>query len=174
MSYDREFNLINELDPRYVFYDTLGKLIEPGFERRYTPVSDHLAPLIKSKLYPHEEEVQYSNWFDLFEFLLSLKSVHLNKEYPYFGSFTWRWQTNRFIIKSIQDAILQQGRYGSAILTIFNTEADLEQTAKKYDTIASQTRSDFGRASPHKNVSKLIELAKCGERITSYRDLGNA
>jgi hypothetical protein len=171
---DREFNLINELDPRYVFYDTLGKLIEPGFERRYTPVSDHLAPLIKSKLYPHEEEVQYSNWFDLFEFLLSLKSVHLNEEYPYFGSFTWRWQTNRFIIKSIQDAILQQGRYGSAILTIFNTEADLERTAKKYDTIASQTRSDFGRAGPPQYVSQLIQLAKTGKRITSSRELGNA
>jgi hypothetical protein len=174
LDYDRESNLINILDPRYVFYDRLGKLIEPGFEQRNTPVSDHIAPLIKSKLYPHEEEVQYLNWFDLFEFLLSLKSVHLNGEYPYFGSFTWRWETNRFIIKSIQDAILQQGRYGSAILTIFNTEADLERTAQKYDTIASQSRSDFWRASPHKNVSKLIELAKSGTRITSYRDLGNA
>lgn len=172
--YDREFNLIDVLDPRYVFYHDLGKLIEPGFERRYTPVSDHLAPLIKSKLYPHEEEVQYSNWFDLFEFLLSLKSVHLNEEYPYFGSFTWRWETNRFIIKSIQDAILQKGKYGSAILTIFNTEADLEQTAEKYDTIASQTRSDFGRASPPQYVSKLIQLAKTGKRITSFRELGNA
>jgi nucleoside 2-deoxyribosyltransferase len=174
LDYDREFNLINKLDPRSVFYDRLGKLIEPGFEQRNTPVSDHLAPLIKSKLYPYEEEVQYLNWFDLFEFLLSLKSVHLNEPYPYFGSFTWRWETNRFIIKSIQDAILQQGRYGSAILTIFNTEADLERTAQKYDTIASQSRSDFWRASPHKNVSKLIELAKSGTRITSYRDLGNA
>ncbi|MBD1812109.1 DUF4062 domain-containing protein [Microcoleus vaginatus DQ-U2] len=173
LDYDREFNLINKLDPRYVFSDRLGKLIEPGFEQRNTPVSDHLAPLIKSKLYPHEEEVQYLNWFDFFEFLLSLKSVHL-EEYPYFGSFTWRWETNRFIIKSIQDAILQQGRYGSAILTIFNTEADLERTAQKYDTIASQSRSDFWRASPHKNVSKLIQLAKSGKRITSYRDLGNA
>jgi|GEM_PF-843529 hypothetical protein len=171
---EREFNLIDVLDPRYVFYQDIGKLIEPGFERRYTPVSDHLAPLIKSKLYPHEEEVQYLNWFDLFEFLLSLKSVHLNGEYPYFGSFTWRWETNRFIIKSIQDAILQQGRYGSAILTIFNTEADLERTAQKYDTIASKTRSDFWRASPHKYVSELIQRAKSGERITSYRDLGNA
>jgi hypothetical protein len=174
LDYDRESNLINILNPRYVFYDRLGKLIEPGFEQRNTPVSDHIAPLIKSKLYPHEEEVQYLNWFDLFEFLLSLKSVHLNEEYPYFGSFTWRWETNRFIIKSIQDAILQQGRYGSAILTIFNTEADLERTAHKYDTIASQTRSDFWRASPHKYVSKLIQLAKSGKRITSYRDLGNA
>ena len=171
---EREFNLIDVLDPRAVFYHDLGKLIEPGFERRYTPVSDHLAPLIKSKLYPHEEEVQYLNWFDLFEFLLSLKSVHLNGQYPYFGSFTWRWETNRFIIKSIQDAILQQGRYGSAILTIFNTEADLERTAQKYDTIARQTRSDFRRASPHKYVSELIQRAKSGERITSYRDLGNA
>ncbi len=171
---EREFNLINRVDPRYVFSDRVEKLIEPGFEQRNTPVSDHLAPLIKSKLYPHEEELQYLNWFDLFEFLLSLKSVHLNEQYPYFGSFTWRWETNRFIIKSIQDAILQQGRYGSAILTIFHTEADLERTAQKYDTIASQTRSDFWRASPHKYVSKLIELAKSGERITSYRDLGNA
>jgi len=82
---EREFNLIDVLDPRYVFYEDIGRLIEPGFERRYTPVSDHLAPLIKSKLYPHEEEVQYLNWFDLFEFLLSLKSVHLNGQYPYFG-----------------------------------------------------------------------------------------
>jgi hypothetical protein len=174
LEYEREFNLIDVLNPRCVFYEDIGKFIEPGFERRYTPVSDHLAPLIKSKLYPHEEEVQYLNWFDLFEFLLSLKSVHLKGENPYFGSFTWRWETNRFIIKSIQDAILQEGRYGSAILTIFNTEADLERTAQNYDTIASQTRSDFGRVGPPKYVSKLIQLAKSGERITSYRDLGNA
>lgn len=174
IEYEREFNLVNVLDPRYVFYHDLGKLIEPGFERRYTPVSDHLAPLIKSKLSPNEEEAKYLNWFDLFEFLVSLKSVHLNEEHPYFGSFTWRWETNRFIIKSIQDAVLQQGRYGAAILTLFNGEAGLERTAQRYDTIASQTRSDFGRAGPPTYVNQLIQLAKAGKRITSYRDLGNA
>lgn len=93
--------------------------------------------------------------------------------YPYFGSFTWRNETNRFIIKSIQDAALRQGRYGTAISDFFNGDAGLEESAEKYDSIASQSRGDFGRNSPPAYVSKLIKLAKAGKRVTSYRDLNN-
>jgi hypothetical protein len=72
-------------------------MIEPGFERRFSPVSDHLDPLLKSKLYAQEEEARYRDWFDFFEFLLSFKSVEQSEKSPYFGSFTWRWETKRFI-----------------------------------------------------------------------------
>ena len=109
--YGFEWNLLDTLDPRYVFYNGISKLIEPGFERKFTPVSDHIYLLIKNLLYPNYEEIRYHDWFDLFEFLISLKTVELSDKAPYFGSFTWQTQTNRFIIKSIQDAALREGRY---------------------------------------------------------------
>ncbi len=171
--YEREFNLLDVVEPRYVFYDNISKLIEPGFERRHTPVSDHLAPLIKSKIYPHDEEARYLDWFDLFEFLISLKSVQLSKGYPYFGSFTWRSDTNRFIVKSIQDAALRQGRYGAAISDFLNGDASLIEAAQKYDIIASETRGNFGRAVPPNYVSALIQLASSGKRVANYRELAN-
>ncbi|NJR76280.1 MAG: hypothetical protein HC773_27340 [Scytonema sp. CRU_2_7] len=49
--YNRDYSLLDSIDPRYVFYHDISQMIEPGFERRFTPVSDHLAPLLKSKLY---------------------------------------------------------------------------------------------------------------------------
>jgi hypothetical protein len=69
--YIREDNwerpMLEVIDPRYVFYDISG-LIEPGFDRRYAPVSDHLAPLLNGKLYPNEEESRYLDWFDFLSF----------------------------------------------------------------------------------------------------------
>lgn len=57
--YDMEFNLIEQLEARYVFYRDFGKLIQPGFNNRFTPVSDHLTQILKTKLYPNEEEYIY-------------------------------------------------------------------------------------------------------------------
>lgn len=169
--YDRELQLVEAIDPRYVFYHDLQKLIEPGFDRRYTPISDHLAPLIKSKLYPNEVEARYLDWFDLFEFLVSLKSVQLKIEHPYFGSFTWRTETKRFIVKAIQEATLEKGRLGIAIAKLFDGSKRLEEVAKIYDDLASQVRRDFGRGGAPAYISKLIQLAKNGQSVISYRDL---
>ena len=142
--YSREYNwerpLLDTLDPRYVFYDSVSGMIEPGFERRFAPVSDHLAPLLKSKLYPNEEEARYLDWFDCFEFLLSFKAVQQLRPHPYFGSFTWRGETNRFMFKMIQDAAVRQGRYGVAISDFFGGNDGLEETAAKYDSITSQSQ----------------------------------
>ncbi|MEM7589957.1 MAG: DUF4062 domain-containing protein [Cyanobacteria bacterium P01_A01_bin.83] len=171
--HDCEFNLLNKVDPRYVFYNNISKLIEPGFERRFTPVSDHLCPLIKNILYPNEEEAKYFNWFDLFEFIVSLKSVQLGKNRPYFGSFTWRTETNRFIIKSIQDTALRKGRYGAKISDFFNGDTNLKLAAQNYDNIANQSHWEFGRVSAPNYVELLIELAKEGKRVTTYRELNN-
>jgi hypothetical protein len=171
--YDREFNLLETVDPRYVFYDKISNLIEPGFERRHTPVSDHLAPLIKNTLYLNEEETKYHNWFDLFEFIISLKAAQLGYAYPYFGSFTWRTETNRFIFKSIQDTALRQGKYGTAVSDFFNKDSGFMEAAKIYDDIANKSRRDFGRASPPRYVSLLIQLARQGIRVTTYQQLNN-
>lgn len=171
--YDCEFNLLDKVDPRYVFYDNISKLIEPGFERRFTPVSDHLCPMIKNMLYPNEEETEYFNWFDLFEFIVSLKSVQLGNNYPYFGSFTWRRETNRFIIKSIQDTALRKGKYGTKISDFFNGDTNLKIAAQNYDNIVNQVHWDFGRGSAPNYIELLIELAKAGKRVTTYRELNN-
>jgi hypothetical protein len=171
--YDRERQLVEALDPRYVFYGDVQKLIEPGFERRYTPVSDHIAPFIKDKLYPTEEETRYLDWFDLFEFLVALKSVELDRANPYFGSFTWRTEANRFIVKAFQEAALEQGNLGRAIATLFSDTQNLEIVAERYDNIASKSKFEFGRANAFPYISKLIKLTKTGQKITSYRDLLN-
>jgi hypothetical protein len=62
---------------------------------------------------------------------------------PYFGSFTWRWETNRFIFKMIQDAAVQQGMYGAAISNFLGGNVGLEETAERYDSLTSQSRSFF-------------------------------
>jgi hypothetical protein len=175
--YSREDNwerpMLEVIDPRYVFYDPVSGMIEPGFERRFAPVSDHLAPLLKSKLYPNEEEARYLDWFDFFEFLLSFKVVQQLNEHPYFGSFTWRWETNRFIFKMIQDAAVRQGRYGAAMSDFFGGNAGLEETAVRYDSIANQSQRDFMRAGPPNYTTHLIQLAKAGKRVSSYQRLVN-
>lgn len=168
---DREFILLDQLEPRYVFYDSLGKLIEPGFANRFTPVSDHIFEIIKDSLYPNEEESRYVDWFDLFEFLLSIKSVQMGKKYPYFGSFTWRSDGQRMLIKLIQDAALGKGKYGVAIQQLLNGKDSFNQVADLYDTIASQVRFEFGRAGLPTYIKLLIESAEAGIRIGTRREL---
>jgi len=173
--YSDEYNsdtfLLDAIDPRYVFYRNISRMIEPGFERRFSPVSDHLDPFLKSKLYAKEEEARYRDWFDFFEFLLSFKSVEQSKEYPYFGSFTWRWETQKFMFKMIHDTATRQGRYGSGISDLLGGDAQLQETAAKYDAIAVKSQQDFGRVDPPNYIVPLIQLAKKGIRISSYNEL---
>jgi hypothetical protein len=116
---------------------------------------------LKSKLYLNEEEARYLDWFDFFEFLLSFKIVQQLNEHPYLGSFIWRWETNRFIFKMIQDAAVRQGRYGDAISDFFGGNDGLEETAAKYDSITSQSqRGGFLGGKSSNYTSQLIQLAK--------------
>jgi len=165
--------LLYAIDPRYVFYNGISKIIEPGFERRFSPVSDHLESFLKSKLYDKEEQARYIDWFDFFEFILSFKSVQQSKENPYFGSFSWRWESERFLFKMIQDTAISYGRYSSGILDLFEDNVQLEKTAAMYDQIANTTKShgDFWRLRIPNCISQLIVLAKNGIRISSYNDL---
>jgi nucleoside 2-deoxyribosyltransferase len=173
--YSDEYNsdtfLLNAIDPRYVFYRNISQMIEPGFERRFSPVSDHLDPLLKSKLYAQEEEARYMDWFDFFEFLLSFKSVEQSEKSPYFGSFTWRWETKKFMFKMIHDTATRQGRYSSGISDLLGGDAQLQETAAKYDAIAVKSQQDFGRVSLPNHISLLIQLAKKGTRISRYNEL---
>lgn len=171
--YEIEINLLDQLYPEYVFYSNLGKLIQPGFDKRFTPISDHLTQILKNKLYPNEEEDRYIDWFDLFEFLLSMKSVQIGSQYPYFGSFIWRPDGRRMLIRSIQDATLGHGKYGVAIQNLFKGSDGLEQAAEIYDRIASQRPFNFGRAAAPYYVKLLIDLAKQGKRIGTYTELMN-
>ncbi|MTF40341.1 hypothetical protein [Cyanobacterium aponinum] len=172
---DREVNILYNLDSRYVFYDDLGKFIKTGFKTRYTPVSDHLAPLIKNKLYPHEEEQKYINWFDLFEFLISLKSVEkCSCSYPIHGSFVWRHETKNFIIRTIQDAVWQNSKLGKTVLRLFDDITNFKELANKYDSYAKQcNRSpDFERSYPF-YISELIRLAEEETRVSSLYHLNH-
>lgn len=169
--YRRDSLLLDVLDPRYVFYHNISGMIEPGFERRFSPVSDHLDPLLKNKLYSTEEEARYIDWFDFLEFLLSFKAVQQSKEYPYFGSFIWREETKRFMFKMIQDAAVGEGRYGSSISDLFGGDAKLEETAVIYDEIASKSKTDFGRLVPPSYIYPLIQIAKQGIRVSNYEEL---
>lgn len=63
--------------------------------------------------------------------LLSLKSVQQRDEYPYFGSFTWRWETKRFMMGMVQDAALRRGRYGVVISNFLGGDAGLEETTSE-------------------------------------------
>lgn len=77
------------------------------------------------------------------------------------------------LIRSIQDATLEYGKYGVAIQRLFNGREGLEQAAELYDSIASKTHYDFGRAVAPYYVKLLIDLAKQGKRIGTYTELMN-
>ncbi|MFM7909673.1 MAG: hypothetical protein ACKPA9_32360, partial [Microcystis sp.] len=68
---------------------------------------------------------------------------------------------------------LEKSRLGIAISKLFDGSQQLEEVAKKYDEIASRVRWDFGRGGAPAYIDKLVQLAKNGQRVTSYRDLFN-
>ena len=152
-----------------VFDNDLGKMIEPGFEKKLTPVSDHLAPLIKSKLYPNEEEERYLNWFDLFEFLTSLKTVEFCGA-PFPGSFVWRRDTKTFMIKAIQEAIRQNSKLGKAVLRLFDDTENLKKIASRSDQEKIGYNFLSGASYPS-YISQLIEWAEKGKTVADYNEL---
>jgi nucleoside 2-deoxyribosyltransferase len=170
LEYNRERPILTALKPWHVFYYDVSKIIAPGFEQRYTPVSDHLTQFLKETLYSTEDEARYLNQFDFFEFLISFKSAEQDS-HPYFGSFTWRSDTRRFLIQMIQDAAIRHGKYGPAIQDLFGGASGLKETAKKYDSIVSQSQGGFGYSRPPGHISDLIHLAQSGCRVASYQEL---
>lgn len=171
---DKQVNVLYNLNSEFVFHQNdLGKLIEVGFEKRYTPVSDHLASFFKNKLYPNIEEQIYNNWFDLFEFLISLKFVQIFPN-PFLirGSFIWRNETRKFRIRAIQEAVWQNTKLGTTLIRLFDDLKTLKEVANDYDNLAKQNGSfNFGRMSYPSYLSKIIELAEKGEVVSSYNDL---
>jgi hypothetical protein len=158
--YRKEVLLLDVLHPEGIFYDEIHKLIEPGFDRNYTPASDHLSALIKRKLHPSLTEETHSCLFDLFEFIITLKSVQMGVKYPYFGSYSWRTETRPFIIQAIQNAALGKGRTGMGVLKFFDNIETIETTAQKYGELVKETRLGVGRYGPFPNISELIQAAK--------------
>jgi nucleoside 2-deoxyribosyltransferase len=169
--YNRDYPILDELKPWQVFYEGVLKIIEPGFEQRYTPLSDYLTGFFKENFFSTEDDARYLNQFDFFEFLIAFKSAQQNLD-PYFGSLTWRSETRRFLIHMVQDAAVRQGKYGPAIQDLFGGISGLEKTATKYDSIVAQYRGHFGRAHPPGHIAKFIQLAKEGKRVSSYQELG--
>ena len=185
--YDREINLLDILDPRNVFYGEIGQLIESSPNRKYTPVNDHLTTIIKEKLHPNEDDDMYVNWFDCFEFLLSLKSVQMKLlqvtsgnsivhrgVFPYIGSFVWREDGRRKLIKLIQDAAVEKNKYGIAVSNFIGGKEALEKLSKEYDDAALGRRSDFGLGGFPSYINFLVESVKKGQQINTIRELNEA
>ena len=171
LEYGREYNLVSSIHPLRVFTDNAGKFVEPGFTQRYTPVSDHLATFIKDNLYPNEELEKYLEWFDLFEFLVCLKSFQLNGT-GHYGSFVYRTDTRRFIFNSIQEAVLIKSRLGIAISKLFGGSQELEKVVQDFDSKVSKIQWDYGRFTLPQ-ISGLIKQAKDQQKIISYREWMN-
>jgi Domain of unknown function (DUF4062) len=172
----KEISLINMIDPRYVFYGEIRKLIEPGFENRHTPVSDHIATFVRDLLYPNIDKLKYLNYFDLFEILISLKCIQLNENntYPYFGSYIWRTDTRRFIVKSFQEAALRQGSVGIGISNLFNGTAEFEKLSLKYDAIVKNINWDYGHYTIPFDLGNIIKVTRINKKVKSYEDIRNS
>jgi hypothetical protein len=169
-----DFFLSQLLNPISIFSNGIGAIIEPGFERRYTPVSDHLASVVKNLLYLNEEENRYFQWFDFFELLFSLKMTQQISK-TYFGSFSWRLEndsrTQRFIFKRIQDIAISHGKDGERLLDFFDGEIELNKTATQFDQNATKHfRDNLWGGHPY-YISQLIKLVKEGTRVSNYSDL---
>jgi hypothetical protein len=169
-----DFFLSQLLNPISIFSNGIGAIIEPGFERRYTPVSDHLASVVKNLLYLNEEENRYFQWFDFFELLFSLKMTQQISK-TYFGSFSWRLEndsrTQRFIFKRIQDIAISHGKDGERLLDFFDGEIEFNKTATQFDqNAAKHFRDPLWGGHPY-YISQLIKLAQEGTRVSNYSDL---
>jgi hypothetical protein len=182
---DTEYDLLTELDPREVFKNDIGQLLEDSTSKRFTPVNDYLTHTIKSRLYPNEDIDLYTDWFDCFEVLLSIKSVQIQAIrlknnlssyayiYPYLGSFVWRTDGRRKVITTIQDAAIGDNLHGIAVRKLFGDINHFLSLATTYDEIASQNPFSFGRASFPTWIRFLVESAST-QRIGTVRELYEA
>ncbi|PZV27228.1 MAG: hypothetical protein DCF12_05375 [Snowella sp.] len=173
-SSEYDFFLSQLLNPISIFSHNIGKIIEPGFERLYTPVSEHLASVAKNLLYLSEEEDYYLQWFDFFELLFSLKMTQQISK-TYFGSFSWRLEndsrTQRFIFKRIQDIAISHGKDGERLLDFFDGEIEFNKTATQFDQNAAKHFRDHLWGSHPYYISQLIKLSQEGTRVSNYSDL---
>ena len=71
----------------------------------------------------------------------------------------------------IQDASINQGKYGKKLLDFFGGDKAFEETATKYDQIARRSGSDFGLSIPPHHITQLINFAKQGKRVSTYAEL---
>jgi nucleoside 2-deoxyribosyltransferase len=170
-SHDVDRNLLERLDPRIVFDRDIGQLIEASAERRFTPVSNYLTKFIQDNLYCKTEYSVYVEWFDLFEFLLSLKSVQLGNRYLYEGAFVWRTDGRRKLIQIFQDALLGSGRHGVAVQKFLDGGKTLVELADAYDKAASDDPYAFGRAGRPSYLGVLVKSVKSGQRIRNFSEL---
>jgi hypothetical protein len=170
-SHDVDRNLLERLDPRIVFDRDLGQLIEASSERRFTPVSNYLTKFIQDNLYSKTEYSVYIEWFDLFEFLLSLKSVQLENYYLYEGAFVWRTDGRRKLIQIFQDALLGTGRHGVAVQRFLDGAKTLVELADAYDKAALDDTYAFGRAGRPSYLGVLVKSVKSGQRIRTFSEL---
>jgi hypothetical protein len=177
-NYNFDCPLLLCVNPNYIFEYGISSMIEPGIKLHPMPVSNHLETVIKNILYSNEEENQYLNWFDFFEFLLCFKRIQQGDPEPYFGMFLYRRAIqqggdgiHKFMFKMIQDASINQGKYGKKLLDFFGGDKAFEETATKYDQIARRSGSDFGLSIPPHHITQLINFAKQGKRVSTYTEL---
>lgn len=133
------------LDTEQIISRTTGQKL-PGLDRRKTPVSDHLAEIIKPKVLSYfASEVDYEHTFDRFEYLLSLVysniDLKINKN-PWMpiGRFFWRsYETALDVTKIYQQEIDNQGEnwtplkfgfFGGSLEQAKNAQAEVVERLK--------------------------------------------
>lgn len=95
LEYRDEVPLVKGLHTWSVMQEGIQKLL-PGFERNYTPLSDHLYKILRDQLKDFiPQETRYRKCFDRFEYLFGLVQFDFIKEdghsgYGLIGSFSWR------------------------------------------------------------------------------------
>lgn len=95
LEYRDEVPLVKGLDTWSVMQEGIQRLL-PGFERNYTPLSDHLYKILRDQLREFlPQETRYRKYFDRFEYLFDLVQFDIIKEYRHggyglIGSFSWR------------------------------------------------------------------------------------
>jgi hypothetical protein len=107
--------IVLSLDIEQIISKTTGQLF-PGCDNHKTPVSDHLAEIIKPKVISYfASEVDYEHTFDRFEYLLSLVFSNVNLKFNHnpwmpLGRFFWRSCGTQLDVKKIyQQEIDSQG-----------------------------------------------------------------
>lgn len=97
LDYRDEVPLVKGLYTWSVMQEDIQKKLLPGFERNYTPLSDHLYKILRDQLKDFlPQETRYRKYFDRFEYLFGLVQFDIIKEYRHggyglIGSFGWRY-----------------------------------------------------------------------------------
>ncbi|MCH9685532.1 MAG: hypothetical protein K0V04_29130 [Deltaproteobacteria bacterium] len=92
--------LLEALAGHRVFRDGADQLIDPDAERKYTPISDHIEPIL-GRYSPALTPAAIDGCFDLMELVVSLKQVELD-DLPEFGKYTWTARSHHFIADALR------------------------------------------------------------------------